>query len=431
MSSIRHSFRFRLTFTFAIFGVLVSLLLSTGLFVATHSLGLRLMDETLGSEIDDFLSRRHVNPRALLPATITIRGYVHLHNQPKEGLAPELANLSPGQYQMTLNNIPYRIDVVDRGEERFVMMFNATQQQYREWTFLSYTAVGTLLMTLFSAWLGWWLAGRIVKPISELSRRVSVASPEDKEQNISRGFSDDEVGKLAGVFGSYLNRMRELIAREREFIARERAFTADVSHELRTPLTVVQGVVELMESDCNYVDNKQQQRVARIGRANREMIDITAALLLMAREENLDEHVVQQCDVWDVVSNVVDVNDHLVSPKTSIQLNCLNRLCVNAERTLLLIVVANLIRNAFTYTPSGSVTISLDENSLTISDTGSGITEGEIGRIFERYAKGADSKGIGIGLSLVKRICDRYGWVIEIKSIVGRGTDARLIFTGC
>ncbi len=422
MNRMRHSLRVRLAVAFALFGILVTLLVSGGLFFAAHTQGLRLMDETLSAEIDDYLTRRQVNPKALLPSGITIRGYAHFADQAVEGLPPDLVTLEPGSYEMTLEDVPYRISVVDKAGERFVMMFNATQHQVREHAFLGYIAVGAVLMAIFSAWMGWWLAGRIVSPIVELARRVSIATPEDQEQKIAAGFSADEIGRLAKVFGSYLKRMKA-------FIERERAFTADVSHELRTPLAIVQGVVELLEAD-QRLDEKQQERIARIGRANRGMIDITSALLLLAREESSDESVVQQCDIWDVVTGAVEAHRHLVNARTEVRLDCQHRLCVPAERTLLGIVVANLIRNAFAYTEAGHVLIILAQDGLTIIDTGSGISGEEIGKVFDRHYKGADSTGAGIGLSLVKRICERYGWRTEIESTVGQGTVARLRFAG-
>jgi signal transduction histidine kinase len=90
--------------------------------------------------------------------------------------------------------------------------------------------------------------------------------------------------------------------------------------------------------------------------------------------------------------------------------------------------VANLIRNAFTYTPSGSVLISVEENELLIKDTGMGIRGEEMGKVFQMHFKGAESAGSGIGLSLVKRICDRYGWEVIIDSLESQGTSAQLIF---
>jgi hypothetical protein len=185
MSNLHHSFRFRLALTFALFGAMVSLLLSIGLSFTAHNLGERLIDETLRAEIEDYMSRRSRNPGSLPPATVSIQGYVFLPGQSKADLPPELHDLIPGKYQLTLNNIPYRIAVADQADERYVMMFNEMRQRHRESTFLIYLVVGALSMTLVSAWTGWWLAGRVVAPIAELGRRVSKASPQDLKQTKS------------------------------------------------------------------------------------------------------------------------------------------------------------------------------------------------------------------------------------------------------
>ena len=422
MNNIHHSFRFRLALTFAFFGAMVSVLLSTGLSFTAHNLGEYLIDETLRAEIEDYISRRSRNPGSLPPATVSIRGYVFQPGQSKAEIPGELQDLVPGKYQLTLNNTPYRVAVTDQGDERYVMMFNEVRQRHRETTFLFYLLAGTLIMTLVSAWLGWWLAGRVVAPITELARRVSKASPEDNALDVASGFSEDEIGKLAMVFSAYLKRMRA-------FIDRERAFTADISHELRTPIAIVLGVVELMEEDTQLHD-KQQERVARIGRATREMIAMTSALLLMAREASTDEPVIQKCDVCDIVAHIIEMHRHLLGTHTFVSLVCHSHPHIEAERTLFGIVVANLIRNAFTYTPSGSVTITVENSFLTVTDTGTGIHNTEIGKVFQRHFKGSGSTGSGIGLSLVKRICERYGWEIKIDSTAGKGTSAQLLFAG-
>jgi signal transduction histidine kinase len=420
MFNIHHSFRFRLALTFAFFGAMVSLILSLGLSFTAHNLGDRLIDETLRAETEDYMSRRARNPNSLPPATVSIRGYVFLPGQGNTETPPELHDLTPGKYQLTLNDIPYRISVADQAGERYVMMFNEMRQRKRESTFLTYLVTGALIMTLVSAWIGWWLAGRVVAPISRLGMRVSQASPEDSTLDIAKGFEPDEIGKLADAFSGYLKRMRA-------FIDRERAFTSDVSHELRTPLAIVLGVVELMEEDSQLQD-RQKERIKRIGRATRGMIDMTSALLLMGREASADEPVIQKCDVCEIVSHIIDMHRHLLGIHTTVNLLCHNHPCIEAERTLLGIVVSNLVRNAFTYTPSGSVTITIEEHSLTVTDTGTGIHSEEIGKVFQRHFKGSGSAGSGIGLSLVKRICDRYGWETIIESIEGKGTSAQLIF---
>lgn len=72
--------------------------------------------------------------------------------------------------------------------------------------------------------------------------------------------------------------------------------------------------------------------------------------------------------------------------------------------------------------------VRLDTDKLVVSDTGIGIGRDELGQVFERYRKGPESSGAGIGLSLVKRICDRHGWRIDLDSRPGEGTIATLHF---
>jgi len=420
MRNVSYSLRFRLAATFTLYGALVSLLLSIGLSISANNLGKRLMDETLTAEVDDFISRRSHNPQARLPATISIHGFLHTQRKPAENIPAALLSLSPGKHELIVDETPYRVDVIDKGAERYFMLFNEVQQHDRERQFLLYLIAGALITTLVSAGVGWFLAGGVVAPVAELARRVSAARPEDEVHDVANGFSDDEIGKLARVFDGYLKRMRA-------FIDRERAFTLDVSHELRTPLAIVQGVVELMEED-KLLDEKQRQRIERIARATREMTGITSALLLMAREKTTNEPVVQNCDVWKLVGDIVDTHRHLLNEKTSVELACTSQPNIEAEPVLLGIVVANLVRNAFAYTESGIVSISLSGDTLTVSDSGPGIPAEEIGKIFQRQYKGAGSTGSGIGLSLVKRICDQHHWQAVIESTVGQGTTARLIF---
>jgi signal transduction histidine kinase len=415
------SLRFRLAATFAGFGALVSILLSLGLSFAAHDVSQRLMDETLRAELEDYINRRARNPNSLPPATISVRGYVRPAGHDTPPIPPALLALPPGKYQLSLDNIPYRVAIADKNNERYFMLFNEVRQRHREEQFLVYLIAGTFIMTFLSAGIGWWLAGKIVSPVAELARRVSNATPEEGAQDIEKGFRNDEIGELARVFGGYLKRMRA-------FIDRERAFTADVSHELRTPLAIVQGAVELMEDD-ERLDAKQQARIARIGRAAKEMIDLTAALLLMAREETSMGPVARKCDICQVVRDTIEAHRHLINDKTVVEFSCLNQPCLAAERTLLGIVAANLIRNAFAYTEAGSVRITVQDDRLTVADTGLGIRDEEIGKVFQRHFKGSASTGSGIGLSLVKRICERYGWEIHIESVEGKGTSAQLIFT--
>ncbi|MDD5297766.1 MAG: HAMP domain-containing sensor histidine kinase [Rhodocyclaceae bacterium] len=418
----RHSLRLRVANAFAWFGGLVSLLLATGLYFATHDLSQRLIDETLRAELDDYMARRSRNPLSIPPSTLTLRGYVVLAGAPLDPVPEAMRRLSPGRHNIELDGAPFRVAVADAQGTRYFMAFNETRQRLREQRFIAWLVGGVLIMILVSAAGGLWLAGRVIAPVTTLARQVAQASPEDPPHlAASDDGPRDELGELRRTFDAYLSRLHA-------FVDRERAFTADVSHELRTPLAVIQGAVELLQDDP-ALNDIQRTRLARMERVARDMGELIRALLLMAREENAEAHGEVSCDAAAVVRDCVERHRQLIGSRNTevrVEIRAAPRLPV--EATLLSIIVGNLVRNAFAHTEAGQVAISLDADRLDVSDTGVGIKSEEIGRVFQRYYKGAASQGQGIGLSLVKRICERYGWSISIESREGQGTAASLLF---
>ncbi len=418
----RHSLRLRVAAAFAWFGGLVSLLLAAGIFLAAHDVGQRLIDETLRAELEDAMARHARNPQSLPPATLSLRGYVAQPGADNNDIPQAVRHLEPGRHEIGLDATHFRVAVADANGVRYYMLFNETRQRARESRFLVYLAGGVLIMVLLSAAGGLWLAGRVIAPVTELAQQVGSADPSQPPPRLADADAPhDEVGELARIFEGYLRRLHA-------FIDRERAFTADVSHELRTPLAVIQGAAEVLQDDASLTE-AQHGRLARIERAAYDMAELIRALLLMAREEEAEARAEAQCDAAAVVQDCVERHRHLLGRrKTEVAVEILAEPKLPAEPTLFAIVVANLVRNAFAYTESGRVTIRLTESRLDVRDTGVGIRAEELGRVFQRYYKGAASQGSGIGLSLVKRICDRYGWSIAIESREGQGTSASLTF---
>lgn len=416
----RHSLRLRVAVAFAWFGALVSILLVAGLYLAAHDVSQRLIDQTLRAELEDYMARRARNPHSLPPATVTLRGYVNPSGGAQADPPEGIRELAPGQHEIRLEGTPYRVVVADRDGARFYLLFNEESQRLREQRFLGYLVAGALLMTLLSAAGGLWLAGRVIAPVTELAREVSRAEPGNPPRLDLEEQPKDEIGELTGAFDRYLSRLSA-------FIERERAFAADASHELRTPLSVIRGAAEVLAEDSGLTP-AQHTRVARIERAAAEMSELITALLLLAREQ--DAPVEEPCDAAQTVRDCVDRHRALAAGRrTEVQLALDAAPRLEVPPALLAIVVGNLVRNAVAHTEGGMVNVRLDLDRLVVSDTGIGIRHEELGRVFQRYYRGAASAGAGIGLSLVKRICDRYGWQIALESREGAGTTATLLFT--
>ena len=101
---------------------------------------------------------------------------------------------------------------------------------------------------------------------------------------------------------------------------------------------------------------------------------------------------------------------------------------VRVKEEVLYIAVTNLIRNAFHFTSQGSVTITIDEAHIGIQDTGMGIEADKLDSVTQSHVKGAKSQGFGLGLSIVSRLCKRFGWQLAIESEPGKGIRARILW---
>ncbi len=415
---LRASLRYRITIAFALIGGLVSFALATSLYWLTINMEESLIEETLSVELEDFIVRHTQNPSLKPPSSNLMHIQVSkLENN--ENTHATLRNLDVGLHRVTLDDGSYFAEVRGTGGQRYVALYDDSQIRHREARYQAFLTGSVIVMMLLSAALGLWLAGRIVAPVSELGRRVHGLEPEDDSRELGRDFPPDEVGFLASEFDAYQKRLRA-------FIEREQNFTADVSHELRTPLAVIEGAAEVLQEDVG-LDEAQRTRVKRIARAAREMTEITAALLDLAREQRRGD-VPGDCDVALLLEDVVDSHRHLLERReVSVELDILSRRHQPVQCALLRIVLANLVRNAFSYTLKGRVQITLDENGIAVKDTGDGIPPEQLDEVFKPFYSAQG--GEGIGLSLVRRICRNYGWEVGFDTEVGRGTVFRLDFS--
>jgi signal transduction histidine kinase len=410
-----NSLRFRVAFYYALFGAGLSILLSGGLYVIVQHVGHQLMDQMLLAELYEHASE----PKFVPPNTSFIKGYILSDTETSRDIPAEIKKLLPGKYNLTVRKTDYRVLVEDIGRARYFMLFDTASQHHREAEFLRYLVFFALFMIVSSSVGGLILASRVTASVTLLAKQVGQAEPGDMDFTLIRLTSNDEVEELARAFDRYLHRLRE-------FVERENYFTADVSHELRTPLAIMLGAVEVLQQD-ETLSSKQKERIARIRRAAQDMADLTDALLLMARERQTADEL--PCRVAEAALACVEKHRHLIGDRPirmEVKLNANPSLVV--ERPLLEIVIGNLIRNALFNTKSGIVMLTLEPDRLSVRDTGVGMRPEDLAHALERYYKGASSAGAGVGLSLVKRICDRYGWCISLDSIEGQGTTAEIIF---
>ncbi|MGD8346812.1 MAG: HAMP domain-containing sensor histidine kinase, partial [Lysobacterales bacterium] len=109
-----------------------------------------------------------------------------------------------------------------------------------------------------------------------------------------------------------------------------------------------------------------------------------------------------------------------------------DRVSVIAPEAVVAVTVGNLIGNAMRYTQDGEVVITTGNGRVVVEDTGPGIPEEDLERVFERHYRGQNisGKGAGLGLAIVKRLCELYGWSIRFSNRETGGLRAELRFFG-
>ena len=223
---------------------------------------------------------------------------------------------------------------------------------------------------------------------------------------------------------------------ERETLRRE--FSANVSHELKTPLTSISGFAELMKEGL-VPQEKMQEFSADIYRESRRMIDLIDDIIQLSRlDETGGDLPFEQVELYGLCTSVIERLSPAAEAARVMFRQAGQKAVIRGVRQLLEALVYNLCDNAIKYNrPGGSVTVSvwtLDGRcTLSVADTGIGISPEHHERVFERFYRVDKSHsrkigGTGLGLSIVKHTAQIHGAQLELKSEPGRGTVISVTF---
>lgn len=214
----------------------------------------------------------------------------------------------------------------------------------------------------------------------------------------------------------------------------EREFVDNAAHELRTPLAAITSAIERLQAGAREVPEKRDRFLGHIQRESVRLNRLTASLLVLARaqtQETARSH--EQIPVRELLDELADGLD--AKPGVEVLVSCPSDLVARGDRNLLEHALLNLASNAARHTTRGSVRISAcaaagDSMTIEVSDTGSGIPSDEHSRLFDRFYRGSGEEardGFGLGLPIAKEAVDALGGRVEIDSIPGEGTTARIV----
>ena len=406
--------------------VIGSILISLGILLAGLVVREAVLTERMQREVDEYWAHARDDADYPLPLTSSLTGYVDRPGAPSRTLPAGLRALPPGLHPLPEQGRMVYVD--DRAEGRFYVTFASSLVDRA----ILYMGLVSLLLSLLATYLISWrtyrISKRLVVPVSWLAGVVRDWDPRSPDPQMVApanlpGDAGLEVRRLARA-------LSELADRVGEFVARERDFTRDASHELRTPLTVIRVATDLLLSDAD-TSPRAQRSLLRVQRAGRDMEAVIDAFLILAREADVALQS-ETVDVAEIVHDEVDrIRPMLVGKPVHIEVIDEGMPRLVAPPKVLNVMVGNLLSNAARFTDRGRIEVRMAPDRIEIRDTGIGMNEEALRNAFKPFYRQDFSReeGKGMGLSIVHRLGERFGWPVTLHSRVDDGTVATIRFS--
>ncbi len=419
MASVKQPFARRIMIAFVLLTALVSGVFSLGIVVVVHVMEARLVSEEMQRELNGVLHEDLAQGRQPRLDTQT---YFYASHLPEYAIPERVSALPAGFTEFEERDSAFYVYVQEADGKRYVLVQEQDEFEAREQALFHIILAG-FAVTVLGAWaLGRIMAGKVMEPLSRLAGQVR---HQDQllslAPSLAAEYPDDEVGQLAAAFDSTLSKLRQSLERER-------LFTSDVSHELRTPLMVVASSCELLQQ--GDLSSQQQSQLQRIERAAQEMRDLVQIFLQLARGTDREDSFSATVSLKQLAAQQYG-HWHAAMQEKTLDFTCISEGEDDGlyNATLLGAVMNNLLRNAWHYTDSGQVRLLLERGAFRVEDSGSGIAEDQHELIFQPFFRGSQARGegLGLGLSLVRRICTHQGWRITVENLPSGGSCFRVL----
>jgi signal transduction histidine kinase len=329
-----------------------------------------------------------------------------------EDLPYYLRDLEPGFYEVEDKETAFHVMIKKEQEMPFYLVQEQTKVERHE-NLLELTVVaGFFLSIAASLILGIMMVRRIIAPVQRLTHQVH-----NREQllldapPLSTGYTNDEVGRLAQAFDRTIGMLQESLLRES-------LFTSDVSHELRTPLMVIKSSCDMLVAK-DQLDDYSRQRIDTISKAANEIQELVDAFLTLARGKGTEQ---ENAGLATIIKRNLPAWEQQAQAK-GLTLQVRDETAPNGKPArlypvpMLRTVINNLVRNAIYHTTEGGITLVARPSGFTVCDTGPGIAKADRDSIFKPFYRGqsGSQQGLGLGLSLVQRICHKEQWSVSVS----------------
>ncbi len=271
-----------------------------------------------------------------------------------------------------------------------------------------------------------YIAGKSIAPINRVIITANRISRENLRERISLPGNKDEIHLLISTINELLNRLEDNLLREKQF-------TSDASHELRTPLSVIKGTLEVLIRKPREI-YQYEEKINYCIRETDRMTQLIDQLMFLARFDsgNLLPNKITT-NIESIVSGIVSrLKPLLIEKNITVNLNCGGDNAAVVDPSMMEIIFENLITNSIKYSDNNKnikIEIKSDSDSLicSVKDQGFGMTDEQIKKIFDRFYRNDNSRnsevgGFGLGLSIVKKLCELHDIKLNVESTPGSGT---------
>ena len=405
-------------------GLLIAMAAILGVFFAKIVIEEILVKSAILEETDYFWQQHQLDSQFALPDTKNLTGYFDPSGLPyiiQQDLPTE-----PGFYEYDNHGDRLVLYLSEQNQRVLYLLYFRGQVDALVLYYGLFPLLTVLVILYLALWLTYRLSHRTVSPIIHLANQINQLdfSKDDLSIDIDQLSynSDDEIQVLSDAISHLGERLDA-------FVARERNFTRDASHEMRSPLTVINIAADMLLSE-QTLSKPAYNSVHRIKRAIADMERLTEVFLMLARENN-QALTTDMVLLNDVVEEEVERAQLLnKNPQLEIYYQAGNKIMTWGSDMVLSVLLGNLIRNAMLYTEQGSIEIRLSDKSVIIEDSGKGIPQQQIEEMFKPFQRGENinASGYGIGLTIVKRLSERFNWPIKVDSELGKGTRIEVSF---
>lgn len=290
---------------------------------------------------------------------------------------------------------------------------------------------GMLFISVLTVLLSLYISRHIFDPIKRITDDVKQISTHNIHLRLLNTESNTEISELVSTFNDLLNRIETAFETQKNFIS-------NASHELGTPLTAIIGEADVvLMKDREPADYKES--LEKIAKQAGRLDQITRSLLFLAQTaykgKKISFETVRADElIWEVKETINKLNpDNRIVIDSSLFPEDPQKLAVTANKQLLHLAIANILNNAYKYSHNQPVSVSIAAGNnqviIIIKDQGVGIPEDEIQFIYDPFFRASNThffEGYGIGLPLSRNIVRLHNGVLQVSSVVNKGTTVQI-----